>query len=481
MTNYETVMGIEVHVELATNSKIFCGCSASYGDGANAHVCEGCAGMPGTLPSLNRRVVEYAVRAGLALNCEISEFSRFDRKNYFYPDLPAAYQVTQMFHPICKKGHLDIVANGKTKTVGINRIHIEEDAGKLVHDSWDDCSLVDYNRCSVPLIEIVSEPDFRTAEEVVAYLEKLKSTLQYLGVSDCKMQEGSMRADINISVRPVGTEKFGVRTEMKNMASLKSIARAIAGEAERHIDVIESGGTLYQETRRWDDNKGVSFAMRNKENAQDYKYFPDPNLMPVIIGRDYIQSIRETLPELQEEKRARYIREFELPEYDADILTGSKYLVDVFERTTGICKNPKEASNWVMTELLKLLNDAQMQPEDMKFDPDSLGRILKMIAEGKINRAVGKKTFAAVFESDVDPVEYVEKNGLLQVSDAGAIEPIIREVLDSNEKAVSEYLGGNEKSIQFLIGQSMKALRGKGDPQAVREMLIALLNGRREG
>jgi aspartyl-tRNA(Asn)/glutamyl-tRNA(Gln) amidotransferase subunit B len=481
MTNFETVMGIEVHVELSTNSKIFCGCSASYGDGANAHVCEGCAGMPGTLPSLNRRVVEYAVRAGLALNCEISRFSRFDRKSYFYPDLPAAYQVTQFYHPICKKGHLDVVADGKKKSIGINRIHIEEDAGKLVHDSWDDCALVDYNRCSVPLIEIVSEPDFRTADEVVAYLEKLKSTLQYLGVSDCKMQEGSMRADINISVRPVGTEKLGVRTEMKNMASLKSIARAIAGEARRHIEVIEAGEALYQETRRWDDNKDESFAMRNKENAQDYKYFPDPNLMPIIVEEDYIRSIRETLPELQEEKRARYIREFELPEYDADILTGSKDLVNVFERTVELCKNPKDASNWVMTELLKLLNDAQMQPEDMKFDPDSLGEILCMIAEGKISRAVGKKTFAAVFESDVNPKEYVEKNGLLQVSDTGAIEPVLREVLDTNEKSVTEYLAGNERNIQFLIGQSMKALRGKADPQAVRELLITLLNERREG
>ncbi len=472
-------MGIEVHVELSTKSKIFCGCSARFGDEANAHVCEGCAGMPGTLPTLNRRVVEYAVRAGLALNCEISRFSRFDRKSYFYPDLPASYQVTQLYHPICKNGHLDIVADGKTKRIGINRIHIEEDAGKLVHDDWDDCSLVDYNRCSVPLIEIVSEPDFRSADEVVAYLEKLKATLQYLGVSDCKMQEGSMRADINLSVRPVGSEKFGVRTEMKNMASLKSIARAIAGETRRHIDAIESGETLIQETRRWDDNKGFSFAMRNKENAKDYKYFPDPNLMPVIVEEEYIREIRASLPELPEEKKARYIREFGLPEYDADILTGSRYLVAVFERAADICKNPKEASNWVMTELLKLLNDAQMQPEDMKFSPDSLGTILNMLTEGKINRAVAKKTFAEVFESDVDPVDYVRKNGLMQVSDTGSIEPVIREVLDANRKAVSEYLAGNEKSIQFLIGQSMKALRGKGDPQVVRDLLIKGLDERK--
>lgn len=472
-------MGIEVHVELSTKSKIFCGCSARFGDEANAHVCEGCAGMPGTLPVLNRRVVEYAVRAGLALNCEISRFSRFDRKSYFYPDLPASYQVTQLYHPICKNGHLDIVADGKTKRIGINRIHIEEDAGKLVHDDWDDCSLVDYNRCSVPLIEIVSEPDFRSADEVVAYLEKLKATLQYLGVSDCKMQEGSMRADINLSVRPVGSEKFGVRTEMKNMASLKSIARAIAGETRRHIDAIESGETLIQETRRWDDNKGFSFAMRNKENAKDYKYFPDPNLMPVIVEEEYIREIRASLPELPEEKKARYIREFGLPEYDADILTGSRYLVAVFERAADICKNPKEASNWVMTELLKLLNDAQMQPEDMKFSPDSLGTILNMLTEGKINRAVAKKTFAEVFESDVDPVDYVRKNGLMQVSDTGSIEPVIREVLDANRKAVSEYLAGNEKSIQFLIGQSMKALRGKGDPQVVRDLLIKGLDERK--
>ncbi|NLW89900.1 MAG: Asp-tRNA(Asn)/Glu-tRNA(Gln) amidotransferase subunit GatB [Clostridiaceae bacterium] len=479
MANFETVMGIEVHVELSTKSKIFCGCSARFGDEANAHVCEGCAGMPGTLPTLNRRVVEYAVRAGLALNCEISRFSRFDRKSYFYPDLPASYQVTQLYHPICKNGHLDIVADGKTKRIGINRIHIEEDAGKLVHDDWDDCSLVDYNRCSVPLIEIVSEPDFRSADEVVAYLEKLKATLQYLGVSDCKMQEGSMRADINLSVRPVGSEKFGVRTEMKNMASLKSIARAIAGETRRHIDAIESGETLIQETRRWDDNKGFSFAMRNKENAKDYKYFPDPNLMPVIVEEEYIREIRASLPELPEEKKARYIREFGLPEYDADILTGSRYLVAVFERAADICKNPKEASNWVMTELLKLLNDAQMQPEDMKFSPDSLGTILNMLTEGKINRAVAKKTFAEVFESDVDPVDYVRKNGLMQVSDTGSIEPVIREVLDANRKAVSEYLAGNEKSIQFLIGQSMKALRGKGDPQVVRDLLIKGLDERK--
>ena len=481
MTNFETVMGIEVHVELSTESKIFCGCSAAFTVEANGHVCEGCAGMPGTLPALNRKVVEYAIRAGLALNCEISKFSRFDRKNYFYPDLPAAYQITQLYHPICKNGHLDILAEGAKKSIGINRIHIEEDAGKLVHDSWDDCSLVDYNRCSVPLIEIVSEPDFRTAGEVVAYLEKLKSTLQYLGVSDCKMQEGSMRADINISVRPVGAEKFGVRTEMKNMASLKSIARAIDGESARHIEVIEAGGTRCQETRRWDDNKNRSYAMRSKENAHDYKYFPDPNLMPVIVGEDDIRNIRETLPELQEEKKARYIREFELPEYDADILTGSKHLVDVFERTVEICKNPKDASNWVMTELMKLLNEAQLQPEDMHFRPDSLGEILLMISEGKINRSVGKKTLAAVLETDILPKDYVEQNGLLQVSDAGAIEPVIREVLDQNEKAVSEYLGGNERNIQFLIGQSMKALRGKGDPQVIRELLVALLNDRKKG
>lgn len=476
MNTYEVVMGLEVHVELSTKSKIFCGCTTEFGGAPNTHVCEVCSGMPGTLPTLNRQVVEFAIRAGLATNCEITHYNKFDRKNYFYPDLPKAYQVSQLYLPICRNGRVDVTVDGHTTQIGIHEIHMEEDAGKLIHDPWDDCTLVDYNRCGVPLIEIVSDPDFRSAEEVVAYLEKLKSTLQYLGVSDCKMEEGSMRADINLSVRPVGQDEFGTRTEMKNMASLKAIARAIDGETKRQIELIEEGGTVRQETRRWDDNKGHSYAMRSKEDAHDYKYFPEPDLIPIEITPEHIEEVRAGLPELPEAKKARYISEYGLPEYDADILTGSKYLVKIFERTAELCKSPKDASNWIMTDLLKMLNDAQQLPEDIHFADDSLGVILQMVLDGKINRATGRKVFAEVFADNVDPKAYVEKNGLLQVSDTGSIEPAIAEVIAKNEKAVTEYLAGNEKNFQFLIGQSMKALRGKADPQVVRDVLQTLLD-----
>jgi aspartyl-tRNA(Asn)/glutamyl-tRNA(Gln) amidotransferase subunit B len=478
MSTYEIVMGLEVHVELSTKSKIFCGCTTEFGGSPNTHVCEVCSGMPGTLPTLNRQVVEYAIRAGVATHCEITHYNKFDRKNYFYPDLPKAYQVSQLYLPICRNGHVDVTVDGHTSRIGIHEIHMEEDAGKLVHDPWDDCTLVDYNRCGVPLIEIVSDPDFRSAEEVITYLEKLKSILQYLGVSDCKMQEGSMRADINLSVRKTGQAEFGTRTEMKNMASLKAISRAIAGESKRQIELLEEGGRVRQETRRWDDNKGFSYAMRSKENAQDYKYFPEPDLIPMEIDRKHIEEIRAGLPELPEAKKERYIKEHGLPEYDADILTGSKYLVAIFERTVELCGNPKDASNWIMTDLLKMLNDSQTEPEDMHFSLDSLGAILKMVSEGTINRATGRKVFAEVFANDTDPKTYIETHGLVQVSDSGSIEPIILEVLAQNEKAVSEYIAGNEKNFQFLIGQSMKALRGKADPQVVREVLQALLDKR---
>ena len=476
MSTYEVVMGLEVHVELSTKSKIFCGCTTEFGGEPNTHVCEVCSGMPGTLPTLNRQVVEYAIRAGLATNCEITCYNKFDRKNYFYPDLPKAYQVSQLYLPICRNGRVAVTVNGQTTHMGIHEIHMEEDAGKLVHDPWDDCTLVDYNRCGVPLIEIVSDPDFRSAEEVVAYLEKLKATLQYLGVSDCKMEEGSMRADINLSIRPVGQEAYGTRTEMKNMASLKAIARAIEGESKRQIELIEEGGIVRQETRRWDDNKGHSYAMRSKEDAQDYKYFPEPDLIPIVIEKSHIEEVRASLPELPEAKKVRYINDFSLPEYDADILTGSKYLVEIFERTVEICKNPKDASNWIMTDLLKMLNDSQTLPEDMHFSLDSLGEILKMVDEGKINRNTGRKVFSEVFANDVSPKAYVEQNGLIQVSDTGSIEPVIADVIAQNQKAVSEYLAGNEKNFQFLVGQSMKALRGKADPQVVRDVLQLLLS-----
>ena len=476
MKDYEMVIGLEVHCELSTESKIFCGCSTKFGGAPNTHVCEVCSGMPGTLPTLNKKVVEFAVKAGLALNCEITRNNKFDRKNYFYPDLPKAYQVSQLYLPICRNGKVEIKTSEGTKYIGIHEIHMEEDAGKLVHDPYTEKTLVDYNRCGVPLIEIVSEPDFRSAEEVIAYLEKLRDTLQYLGVSDCKMQEGSMRADVNLSVRPVGQKEFGTRTEMKNIASLKAIARAIEYERDRQIDLIEDGGKVTQETRRWDDEKEMTYTMRSKENAQDYKYFPEPDLMPIVISEEYLEQVKANMPELADKKKERYMNELGLPEYDSDIITGSVALVKIFEKTAEICGNPKDASNWILTDLLKIANDSGKPVEDLDFRIESVGEVIKLVNDGKINRKTGKQVLAKVVEENVIPEEYVEKNGLAQVSDLSSIEPIIKDVLAANEKAVGEYLAGNEKNFQFLIGQSMRSLKGKADPQAVRTVLQKLLD-----
>ena len=475
MRDYEMVIGLEVHCELSTESKIFCGCSTKFGGAPNTHVCEVCSGMPGTLPQLNTKVVEYAVKAGLALNCEITRKNKFDRKNYFYPDLPKAYQISQLYFPICRNGHVDIKTSAGTKSIGIHEIHMEEDAGKLVHDPVTGMTMVDFNRCGVPLLEIVSEPDFRSAEEVIAYLSKLRDTMQYLGVSDCKMQEGSMRADVNLSVRPRGQKEFGTRTEMKNIASFKAIERAIEYERERQIDLIEEGNEVVQETRRWDDEKEYTYAMRSKENAQDYKYYPDPDLMPIEISDEYLNEIKAGLPEFADQKKARYVEELGLPEYDADIITASPALVKVFETACEVTDSPKEVSNWLMTDLLKLCKDAGVAADDMKFDGKSLGVIIKMVQDGKINRKSGRKVLEEVFMNGVDPENYDKENGLAQVSDASAIEPVIKEVLDANPGPVSEYLAGKEKNFQFLVGQSMRALKGKADPQAVRTTLEKLL------
>ena len=476
MRDYEMVIGLEVHCELSTESKIFCGCSTKFGGAPNTHVCEVCSGMPGTLPTLNKQVVEFAVKAGLALNCDITRNNKFDRKNYFYPDLPKAYQISQLYCPICRNGHVDIKTSQGMKSIGIHEIHMEEDAGKLVHDEATGMTRVDFNRCGVPLLEIVSEPDFRSAEEVIAYLTKIRDTMQYLGVSDCKMQEGSMRADVNLSVRPRGQEEFGTRTEMKNIASFKAIERAIEYECERQIDLIEGGGKVVQETRRWDDEKEYTYAMRSKEDAQDYKYFPDPDLMPIVISEEYLESVKASLPELADKKRERYVSELGLTEYDADIITGDVALVKVFEQAGETCGNYKDAANWILTDLLKLYNDAGVLPENKAFSGSKLGTIIKMVNDGKVNRKSGKKIMTAVFEEDVDPQEYADKNGLAIVSDASALEPAIRKVLTENTKAVDEYKAGNTKNIQFLIGQSMRELRGKADPKSVKDMLEKLLS-----
>lgn len=474
---YSTVCGLEVHTELATKTKIFCSCSTEFGGEPNTHVCEICSGMPGTLPVLNEKVLEFAVRTGLATNCEITMYNKFDRKNYFYPDLPKAYQISQLYLPICRNGYIEIndSINGGKKKVRIHEIHMEEDAGKLVHDEWSDCTLVNYNRCGVPLLEIVSEPDIASADEAVEYVQKLREILQFCGVSDCKMQEGSLRADVNVSVMEKGSTEFGTRTEMKNINSFKAIHNAVETESQRQIELIEDGGTVIQETRRWDDSKGYSYAMRSKEDAQDYKYFPDPDLPPVQLTDEYVNNIRESLPELPEAKKERYMSEFGLSEYDTSMICSSVSYVSLFERTVEITKNPKDSANWIMGELMKMLNDTQTLPENMAFDKDSLGEIINMLNGNKISRDSAKKVFKAVFEENVNPAEYVKANNMEMVSDTGAIKPIVEEVIANNPKAVAEYKEGKEKAIGFLIGQSMRALRGKAPASEVTKILKELL------
>ena len=436
---YETVIGLEVHVELATKTKIFCGCSTAFGGAPNTHTCPVCTGMPGSLPVLNKQVVEYAVAVGLATNCDITQYCKFDRKNYFYPDNPQNYQISQLYLPICRNGHVDIETENGSKSVGIHEIHMEEDAGKLIHDDWEDCSLVDYNRSGVPLIEIVSEPDMRSAEEVIAYLEKLRMIVQYLGASDCKLNEGSMRADVNLSVREVGAKEFGTRTEMKNLNSFRSITRAIEGERERQIDLLESGKQVIQETRRWDDAKESSYAMRSKEDAQDYRYFPDPDLVPVYISDEWIEDIRNNQPEFREAKMARYKEEFDIPEYDIGIITDSKHMADIFEETTAICKQPKKVSNWLMGETLRLLKEKSMDPEDIVFSPENLAKLIALVDSKAINTNVAKEVFEVMFEKDVDPEAYVEEKGLKTVNDEGALRKTIEEVIAANPQSVEDY------------------------------------------
>ena len=474
---WEIVMGLEVHTELATKTKIFCGCSTAFGSEPNTHVCEICSGMPGTLPLLNERVVEFAVRTGLATNCKITQKTKFDRKNYFYPDLPKAYQISQLYLPICRNGYIEVKGeNGEPKKIGIHEIHMEEDAGKLIHDEFEDCTLVDYNRCGVPLLEIVSEPDFRSADEVVEYLEKLRAILQFTGVSDCKMQEGSLRADVNLSVRPKGQKEFGTRTEMKNLNSFHAIARAIAYESRRQIDLLEDGEAVVQETRRWDDNKGYSYAMRSKEDAQDYKYFPEPDLPPIEISDARIQEIRESMPELPEQKKQRYREALGLPEYDTEILTGNMAFVTLFEETVKLCDSPKDVANWIMGEVMKLLNDTGTLPEDMTLAPEKLAVVIQMVKSGKINRGTGKTVLEKVFTDGVDPESYVKENNLAQITDLGAIRPVLEEVIAANEKSVSEYKAGKTQAMGYIMGQAMRALKGKAPAQEVQKMLHELLD-----
>lgn len=469
---WEMVIGLETHVELATKTKIFCSCTTAFGGDPNTHCCPVCTGMPGALPVVNEKVLEFAVKAGLALNGTITRDCRFDRKNYFYPDLPKAYQVSQLYLPIVRNGKVPIqTASGVEKTIRIHELHMEEDAGKLVHDPWIDQTRADYNRCGVPLIEIVTEPDFRSAEEVIAYLEKLRSILQYLGVSDCKMQEGSLRCDVNLSVRPAGSEELGTRTEMKNLNSFKAIARAIEYEARRQVELIQEGKRVVQETRRWDENKDATFAMRSKENAQDYRYFPEPDIPPMELSEEYLEHVRAEIPEMAEAKMARYQRDWGLPVYDTRMITSQKALADFFEETVALGAAPKQAANWIMGEVLRQLSAQGLEAKDMTLTPGTLARLIELVQTGKLNRNTAVKVFDAVFVADGDVDAYVKEHGLEQVSDAGLVGRAVEQVFAANPKSIEDYRAGKEKAFGFLVGQVMRELKGRASPQVVNQTI----------
>ncbi|HRX42091.1 MAG TPA: Asp-tRNA(Asn)/Glu-tRNA(Gln) amidotransferase subunit GatB [Clostridia bacterium] len=467
--DYEIVIGLEIHVELSTKSKIFCGCTTEFGGDINTHCCPVCTSMPGTLPVMNKKVVEYAAKAGLAMNCSVANFSKMDRKNYFYPDLPKAYQISQFDLPICKGGHVDIETDGGTKRIGITRIHMEEDAGKLLHDQWGKGTLVDYNRCGVPLIEIVSEPDMRSAREARDFAEKVRSILQYVGVSDCKMQEGSLRADVNLSVRPMGSNVLGTRTEMKNLNSFRSIYRAAESEAERQIKLIESGEAVVQETRRWDDDAGKSYSMRSKEEAHDYRYFPEPDLVPIEISDSLIDEYRKSLPEMPWERFERYTGELGIPEYDASLITASVKTADFFDKAVFSGADPKAASNWIMGDLMKLMKE--IDTEDIPFDGEELAKLLKLIDSKKINNNIGKTVFAEMFRTGKAAGTIVSEKGLEVVSDEGLLDKVVEKVIEENPKSVADYLAGKEKAVGFLMGQVMKETKGKANPQIINGLI----------
>jgi aspartyl-tRNA(Asn)/glutamyl-tRNA(Gln) amidotransferase subunit B len=473
--DYEIVIGLEVHSELKTNTKIYCDCTTAFGGDPNTHCCPICTGMPGTLPVLNGKVVEYAIKAGLATNCKINEFSKQDRKNYFYPDLPKAYQVSQYDLPLCYEGSVEIDVNGSKKTIGLTRIHIEEDAGKLIHESGEG-SLVDYNRCGVPLIEIVSEPDFRSAEEVRAYMEKLRTILLYVDVSDCKMNEGSLRCDVNLSVRKKGEKEFGTRTEMKNMNSFNFVVKAIEYEAKRQIKVIENGGTIVQETRRWDESKGVTVSMRSKEEAHDYRYFPEPDLMPIITSKERIEEIRNSLPELPDSRKIRFTEKYGLSEYDANLIVASRRIADFFEEASKNVNNKKTVVNFITTEIFSRLSEEDKEQGNIPIEPNYLEELVKLIEDGTISNSIAKTVFAEMWDTGKSANKIVEEKGLKQISDDGELKTMAQEVISNNPKPVQDYLSGKEAAIQALMGQMMKLTRGKANPKVVIGILKELLS-----
>lgn len=477
MKNYETVIGLEIHIELATKTKIFCGCSTEFGAKVNSHTCPVCTGMPGSLPVLNKKVLEYAMAVGIATNCDITRYSKFDRKNYFYPDNPQNYQISQLYLPICRNGYVEINLDGKKKKIGIHEIHMEEDAGKLVHNDEDNSSLIDYNRAGVPLIEIVSEPDMTSADEVIKYVEKIKEIMTYLGVSDCKLNEGSMRADVNLSVRKVGEKELGTRTEMKNLNSFRAITRAIEHEMKRQIELIEEGKEVIQETRRWDDNKGCSFAMRSKEDSNDYRYFPEPDLVPIAISDEWLEEIKGKQPELREEKIDRYKKEYDLPDYDIDLITGSKNIADLFENVVALDVNPKKVSNWLIGETFRLLRERGIDAEDLTISPQNFAKLITLVETKQINNTVAKEVFEKIFDGDIEPEEYVKANGLIMVDNTEELLKVIEEVFANNRQSIEDYHNGKTKAMGYLVGQTMKFMKGKAEPNKVNMLIKEKLDG----
>lgn len=476
MKDYEVIIGLEVHAELSTNTKIYCNCSTEFGADPNTHCCPICTGMPGTLPVLNEKVVEYAIKMGLATNCDIARFSKQDRKNYFYPDLPKAYQTSQYDLPLCENGYVDINVEGNKKRIGITRIHIEEDAGKLIHDAYTGDTLVDMNRCAVPLIEIVSEPDIRSAKEAVEYMQTLKSTLEYLEICDCKMQEGSLRCDVNLSVRKIGQKEFGTRTETKNLNSFKAIQNCIEFETKRQIEVLENGGTIYQETRRFDDAKGEGYAMRTKEDAHDYRYFPEPDLAPICMSEEYINNIKNSLPEMPNVKKERYIKEYNISEYDASILIISKDTANYFEKVVELCKNPKITANWIMGDFARMLNEAELTIKESKVTEENLASLITLLDKGTISSKIAKTVFEEMFNTGEMAKNIVEKKGLVQISDESAVKEIVEKIVQNNPQSILDYKAGKDRALGFLVGQVMKETKGKANPGIVNKLLLDILN-----
>lgn len=474
--DYELVVGLEVHAELSTKTKIFCSCKTSFGEKENTHICPVCMALPGALPKLNEKVVEYAVKAGLATNCTISKDSKNDRKNYFYPDLPKSYQISQFDKPLCNNGYIEIEDdNGNLKKVRILRIHIEEDAGKLNHNEFSGGSLVDLNRAGVPLIEIVSEPDIRSSGEADRYLKKLKSILQYINVSDCKMEEGSLRADVNVSVHKKN-EPFGTRHEMKNMNSFKSIQRAIEYEKETQIEANENGEEVVQETMRWDDLQGRTYSMRNKEDAQDYRYFPEPDLVAIKLSDEYIENIKKNLPEMPEVRKKRYMEELKLSEKDANALTSSKAYSDIFEKAGALCKNYKAVCNWLTSDIARILNEKEMEPDQIPFTAENLAELVELIDKGTISTSIGKKVLEELFENPRSPKQIIEEKRLVQISDENQIKKVVEEILANNSQSVADYKAGKDRALGFLVGQAMKQTKGKANPKMLNEMFLKELN-----